>query len=350
MPENPSQAQLSLDPWSASSLLQKAIRRGEAELARQAARTLYRYRGQAVFRRLCMIAVEDIGIADVSLLQEIARIGSDKALRAVLASDAEIIDDLCSRMAAATKDRSADYLYCAATKLEPAKLEAEVLKSRRTDALIEIAADEALPLIRRANAAMLACTVPGKSDARLRAERVEQLLSASPTRHLSLEDALLQLARINVHPFCLMLPFLWSTFRRERSGSTVVEEELPCARFAGSIPLYTFDFHTAVGKRAIERFARENTSIRTLLTRWASGMRGVTVAEIAAFYADAAPVNRRLDWRTGSRLAHVGFVADMLAAGCAVDGATPLLECTKANLPHLNSLREASVCSSKKCN
>ena len=332
---------LKLDPWSASSLLQKAIRRGEPELAKTAANTFFRYRGAAIWRRLCTNAVEDIGIADVALLQEVVRLSADRALRAALGSDAELIDHICERMALAVKDRSADYLYCAAIKLEAAKEEAEHLRSHPCESVVALAADATVPIIQRANAALIAVC-----DAKLKLipRRVEAFLVAFPTRHASLEDAVLGLARMGVHPFCLMLPLLWSRFWQDGLPTKIVDDVIPVPEFVRSIPLYTFDKHTFVGKRAIERFALENDELRATLNRWVAIQRRTEVAGMAAFYTDAAPVAIRLDWATGNLLAKMGFMADMMEAGCPLSGAQSVLECSKSNLDHLNRLRrEASA-------
>jgi hypothetical protein len=50
---------IAADPWVISSLLQKSIRRGETEIARRAALTLFKHRGSSVWRRLMVIAFED---------------------------------------------------------------------------------------------------------------------------------------------------------------------------------------------------------------------------------------------------------------------------------------------------
>jgi hypothetical protein len=59
---------LAIDPWVASSLLQKAIRRGDVDLAERAAFTLSRYRGRGIWRRLVAIAFEDVGVGSVEAL------------------------------------------------------------------------------------------------------------------------------------------------------------------------------------------------------------------------------------------------------------------------------------------
>jgi hypothetical protein len=337
-----------LDPWSASSLLQKAIRRSEVELARSAAQTLYRQRGVAVFRRLCTIAVEDIGIADVRLLHEVTRIGTDKALREVLGPDAELIDDLVSQLALTTKDRSADYLYCAATKLETALADQRELSGHTFDRLVELATDDGAPLPRRAVASLLACTAPGDIEGCLIADRVNRLLEAFSFKLTPLADAVMKLARSSGEPFCIMLPLIWSRWWYFGAEATVVEEDLPVSEFVNGVPLHTWDKHTAAGKQAIGRFARENETVASALQAWAPMQCRRSVVEIAAFYADAAPVARRLNWPTGTLLKHMGFTADMIGAGCAFEGHPTVFKAVQENLPHLNRLRAHLICRSRK--
>ena len=337
MPEN--SLQLRLDPWSASSLLQKAIRRGEIQIAQAAAQSLHRQRGAAIWRRLSAIAVEDVGIADVGLVQEVTRIATDKALRAVLGPDAQLIDDLSLRMATATKDRSADYLYCAATKLETAWTERRELARLPFDKLVNVASDDHVPITRRAVAALLACAIDGGADGILNPDQVERLLDALPVKSLPLHDATRQLARIRAHPFCLMLPLIWSRWWHFGAGGEVVEEKLPISEFVCGVPLYTFDKHTAAGKQAISRFARENADMKRVLSRWVAKDKRIPVAEMAAFYTDAMPVSRKLRWACSEALEELGRLADMGMAGCPFDGVHAVLAATRSNLEDLNGHR-----------
>ena len=55
---------LGISPWVAMSLMQKAIRRGREDLALRAAATLLRDSPDRLWRRLCVTAFEDIGVAD----------------------------------------------------------------------------------------------------------------------------------------------------------------------------------------------------------------------------------------------------------------------------------------------
>ena len=71
---------LPIDPWVASSLLKKSIRRGDADLALRAALTLFRLRRSGIWRRFMVIAFEDVGAASVDALLTALRAGIDRTL------------------------------------------------------------------------------------------------------------------------------------------------------------------------------------------------------------------------------------------------------------------------------
>ncbi|HYS51764.1 MAG TPA: hypothetical protein VEM33_07775, partial [Burkholderiales bacterium] len=62
-------------------------------------------------------------------------------------------------------------------------------------------------------------------------------------------------------------------------------------------------------------------------------------AEIAAFYADAAPVARRLDWAQSDSLERLGIEADFIDAGLLLEGIGPVREAMDAALDQLNEIR-----------
>jgi hypothetical protein len=104
-------------------------------------------------------------------------------------------------------------------------------------------------------------------------------------------------------------------------------------------PLCPLDKHTALGKVAIHRLARESQPGRDVLRAFAPEGRASAVAAIAAFYADAAPVSQRLIWEGAAALEALGVEANMQRAGASADGIEPILAAVRDNLGHLNWLR-----------
>jgi MgsA AAA+ ATPase C terminal len=333
-----------LDPWTASSLLQKAIRRGDAEFAKHAARTLYRQRGKGVWRRLMVIAFEDVGIAEPALVSELVVLASDQAMRAVLGDDIDLILDLSARLATAPKDRSADYLFCAGLKLPESHREQASFSTLNVAERVEIAADPDQPLLRRTIATLISCTVDGSGAKVVSNEALARLVALLNADCPSpLHEATAMAARKGCDPIILMVPLLWSAMPRELILPQVVDCAVPPEEMIGGIPLYTFDKHTSAGKHAISLFAQENREVADILAKHVPNAQARDVALIAAFYADGMPVTRRLIWSKSQSLEDMGFEADMVGAGCRREGILPIAECVKRNLDQLNDVRRRVV-------
>jgi hypothetical protein len=105
------------------------------------------------------------------------------------------------------------------------------------------------------------------------------------------------------------------------------------------VPLYAFDTHTRIGKRAIERLVSENKPLRDCIVQFLAKGSPRKAAEIAAFYADGAPVSRRLDWAQSDSLERLGIEADFDAAGLRLDGIGPVRGAMNAALDQLNEIR-----------
>ena len=329
---------LRLDPYMASSLLQKAIRRGETDLARYAATVLHRYRGAAIWNRLMTIAVEDIGIADLDLLLEVARLGTDKALRSVLASDGELIQDLTARLASSPKDRCADYLHSAAVWKMSTDRAADLFAPDLARRGVEIG--EERQLVCEAAHLLLRCTTSRGARTVIDEEAARQVFSEGTYAPSAIMEELLErFARSRLHPFSLMILPLWSALSKISAKPGIREHHLPMAEYIRGVPAYTWDKHTAAGKNAISRFAWENADMKRVLSRWVAESQRIPVAEIAAFYADAVPVSLKLQWSSSEALEELGCRADIMMAGCIFDGIQAVLQVTRDNLEDLNAHR-----------
>ena len=97
-----------LDPWAASSLLQKAIRRGETDLAIHAARSLHRQRGNGIWRRFLIIAFEDVGIGNLDLVRRVTLANIDRQSRKTFGTDDEAVATFARDLSESPKDRSSD--------------------------------------------------------------------------------------------------------------------------------------------------------------------------------------------------------------------------------------------------
>ena len=118
-----------LDRWLATSLLQKSIRRDEPEYAWQATSYLLENHPSYFWRRLPIIAMEDIGIGDLDLTMMAILAGSNSTVRVELGGCLLVATFLIELMCKATKDRSTDDLFDILTRCpRSAKIELSFLK------------------------------------------------------------------------------------------------------------------------------------------------------------------------------------------------------------------------------
>lgn len=329
-----------LDPWVASSLLQKAIRRGATDHALRAAHEFHRHRGSGIWRRLALIAFEDIGIGDLELVQRITMLAADHAYRESFGHERELIEAVVTRMAATPKDRSADYLICTAHDGRDVDAFRDDSRSRPRAERAAIAADAFTSLEKRAVAACTAVEI-GYGTKFSAGEPLLELLDAF--MHTGLQPSVIETvlvgARLTREPMTLMLLVVASAIRQLGLNTSVTEDEPPRVRLCGDVPTYALDKHTALGKAAISRMVVENRRVSEVISAHVPDFRAVAVAGVAAYYADASPVLRRVDWHQSRPLEYLGLHTDMEKFGCPHDAVQLIANVVREELDHLDDIR-----------
>jgi hypothetical protein len=340
---------LQIDPWVASSLLQKAIRRGDVELAERAAITLHLHRGSGIWRRFLIIAFEDVGIGSVAALINTVVAATNRAWRTNNGGDEATACLIARSLVLAPKDRSPDHLIGSAWS-HPALEETRVtMADRSLVQRLELVADISLPLPMRAMAAWHSSGIEWGRERRVGTGNLTALMSAFqqlgvPTDFL---EATRRAAIKTREPIVIMAPLLWLAAGRTPAPS-VVKCSVPTSPTIDGVPMYAFDKHTALGKAAIHQLARENEAVRGVLSAYVRHDQAREAACMAAFYADAAPVSLRLDWKGSAELEALGIENDMLRAGVPLEGIEPILTVVRDNLDHLNAIRAKRFSASRR--
>ena len=329
---------IAADPWVISSLLQKSIRRGETEIAQRAVCTFFHIKGAAVWRRLLVIAFEDIGIGSVDVLTKTVAVAGDSAWRKRHGGDVRLAVYLAGLLADAPKDRSADYLCDANDHPILADFWREMEKVSLESRLSHVR-DHASGLPRRAVAALSALDVGWRGYISRGTGGLEALLTAF--RELEVPAELVAATGIAAartrEKITAMVPLIW--LAAQRTENRIGDCAVPHLVQVEDVPLYALDKHTRLGREAIWRFACENDSVRACLVRFVPPSQRRSAAYIAVFYVDGVPVARRLIWDQSEALEDFGIERDLLHAGVPIQGIQPLLQVMRANLGHLNDLR-----------
>jgi hypothetical protein len=154
---------IAADPWIVSSLLQKSIRRGETEIARCSALTLFKHRGSSIWRRLIVIAIEDVGIGSLDVVTTTVAAAGDSAWRKNHGGDLKLAVYLAGLLAEAPKDRSADYLCDAKDHPRLANFW-RAIETTSLELRLSHVRDQALGLPLRAVAALSALGIGSRGD------------------------------------------------------------------------------------------------------------------------------------------------------------------------------------------
>jgi hypothetical protein len=317
---------LAIDTWVASSLLQKAIRRSEVDLAERAAFTLSGHRGRGIWRRLIAIAFEDVGVGSVDALIQTTTACMSAAWRSKIGGDELALRAVVRLLAEAPKDRSPDHLICAAHDHPALEDDRRAVGAMSLVQRIELVAETTSSLPRQAIAAWYASGVEWSKERRIGRGDLGALMNTF--RDLGVPPDLVWATHIAAmrarEPIVVLTPLIWLESGRA-GGRHVVDCPVPPVRMISEVPAYALDKHTALGKAAIQRFSRECPAVRDALAAHVPEYRAKDAACMAAFYADAAPVARRFNWHGSAELERLGVENDMLKVGVPPEGVSPVL-------------------------
>lgn len=323
----------SIDHWTASSLLQKAIRRSDSTLAERSISRLLDLRGVRALRRLVIIAIEDIGAGSLELVLEVIST-VDRLVKANSLSTvrSEAIA-LAGRMARADKDRSADYLYSIASWHPRLQDFRDYSTSWARNVRDQYLSNIEVEVCERA---FLAISASGKAPTRSDLIRNLSVLSEAGAGDEVVRAAQCAL-KITSESFCVLLPILAMEFREK--WALPVLSSLPETTYVGDVPMYVFDKHTSIGKASIAQFSRSITEVKALLERLAPKGAERDVANIAAFYADAYCTKRTVKRLHLAELESDGIEADLAFVGASLGGVAELRSIFSKHLGQLNEMR-----------
>jgi hypothetical protein len=333
----PKPAPLKISPWLAMSLLQKAIRRGEAELAQHAAATLLLIAPDRLWRRCGAAVFEEVGVADLQTVALVTTALGGKRYRAGLGGDWRVASFIVDRMVNAPKCRGADDLLLTAD-LHPLYRQARAdLANKTTRDLIRIATgDAALPV--RALAAWYAVGTHPRQTKHLSPRRGEPSSFFDGLCEAGLPHTVVEIAREGFRkigeplcPFVALLAPLASLETSMPEDDVMVPEIM-----VGEVPGWAYDMYSREGRTALQVFLQgDSESARWVRERIAKPQRLHFLGTIV-FRVEGGLVRRRSTWPTGDGLRRL---VDYECNGPQCADAIEILQLMKADVPLLNCCR-----------
>lgn len=297
------QANLPLDRYIALSLLQKAIRRGELVYGLISASYLFRADPTAFWRRLAIIAVEDIGIANIPLVCQVLIAAGGKKIRQEIGDSEQIAVSLIGEMCRSPKDRSTDDLFdvlnrdtsldaLKATVAEIPEEEVWDFYNPHTQGIEE----NAVALVQLATSWTNFSAYVGRQT------RWPLVISMLPEEHVSpciKETANLGLLRTRL----ILAPLLAAISPDAPKVRSFIDDDLLPECHIHGLPSWAFGMHTRTGLAAFRSFAHRSTEMKSLMAqRVPSSVSKSKAIGGLVFRLDCGQLQNRLDWDAGHRL------------------------------------------------
>lgn len=288
------------DKWLLSSATQKCIRLGESAWAVSIAHALHRIDPTYLPKRLPIIALEDIGLADIELCFDVLYLCGGKKFRGPPERDYQnvILSSLVSRLAEAVKSRAACDAYCLGESHAQTTDMLREFLVLNTESLSAIAADQSRTQLERINSLRVLAGITVHEGGRYRT-----LSSCQP-------EALRQVADSSGVPPLLtylsgqarrtaglaaMLPIVYELIATEPRIPLATGLEFPGARECiHGVPATAFDMFTEVGRKAIGRFMSEAGPVKQFVTENARTRSPLRLLNMALFHAESSLLHRYL--------------------------------------------------------
>ncbi len=328
---------LSISPWIAASMLQKAIRRGHIDLATKAAASLLESDPARLWHRLAAIAFEDIGLADTATVGVATSLACYKRIRRHFGGEWPVAACLVARLALAPKSRAADDLFMAIERL-PILSEHRIAYAQRSQTRLELIALRSENMYERG---LALCYLFGTDFPR---PKYLQSRRGNPVRAFEVLEAsgtmptILEIAREGYRKTHEMLSPLFALLSNVDADASAVSasDVIPAEIMIDGVPSWVLDGFTREGRLAIGRLVLESRDLNAWMRATASKSKWLPLAASALFHVEGGLLKTRSQTPLSVELRRIN---EEMCAGIPPDKARELFSLIAMNLPLLNAIR-----------
>lgn len=293
---------LACDRYVARSCLQKAIRRAEPVLAQRALVNLFLHDRRSAWRALTIIALEDVGVANVDLLAKTVAAYRNRTWRTQMGGEWPVLAELARQMAGSLHCQAAcDLLLRAMNDPTQEHARAAALEAA-ADTLAAQLWDRNAPPVGRAVAALaLGGELSRGQQHRDPAAVFDIIAEAGRSSHIV---ATCQVAwRISRNPMSLLLPIVWEHWMSMGQACTVTDDPMPPVQMLGDVPGYALDQFTRIGNSVSRALLRDDESLKQILieAEVPTGRQVRAVGDLL-FISEGGLLANRARWAIGDQL------------------------------------------------
>lgn len=293
---SPHSGGLPQDKWLLSSATQKCIRMGDSGWAVHVAEALHHLDPEYLPRRLPIIALEDIGIADVELCFDVLYLCGGKKFRGP--PDAEyqsaVLRSLVSRLAGAVKSRAVCDAFCLGLSHAATTGMMTDLLTMNAEGLVAIASDRGQATLKRINSLRVLAGISVREGGRYRTlspcqpDALRRVAAEAPPIITYLSGQARRTSGL-----AAMLPIVHELIVAETRIPLATGTKFPGAREQiHGVPACAFDMFNEVGRKAIALFMHEAGPVKKFITDKAKTRSPLRLLNMALFHAETSKLNR----------------------------------------------------------
>lgn len=337
------------DQWMAMSAFQKAIRRGDFSHAIKAVMAMF-YSGLSVkaWKRLGVIAMEDIGLANPPLMALVLYLMKNKTVRKPY-DEEKLLHYIVSLMCYSPKSRDlCDVVVWGLLEKETIGPYIEKYRTVQEQVLMQAAQNTDLPFKERFAAFWLAHPARFRMQEYARPSLGDKQLYLTITEEMRLPVVLglcLNMGMTHVHEaLSYPIPFVWELMQPDfHQGSDFFPE--PQSSMIGNVYAATYDKHVRSGKRAMKLFLEKSSASPLLSSLGIEGKADQFKAlERAVFYVEGSILKPKLHYPKANALYFDVLEAKIKHNGFkSLEDALMFYQFVKAQLHILNDIRTEEV-------
>lgn len=320
------------DRWVLVSSLHKAIRYGLVDQAAATAQTLFTSDPVYFYRRLPVIALEDVSLGNLPACAEVLTFCRDLPLRRKF-QGLGLAGYLGARLAATHKSRSAcDLISLVNAQHGQQRAEAEIA-SLSAEAAMDAASSQDAPLRARAVALLRLDRLPIRNgDQRREALRrvAERLNLPAVVAHILVDGNA-------THGLNAMLPLVFELMANRSLRIETVD--FATEMLDGPILCAAADQYTRLGKEAMRRWFREASDLSGFLAQHDLIRNAGAIVGMTLFHIEGSILGSRLTNDCLELLRDETERAEMAQLGLSGEAADELYELMRRSLPALNEIR-----------
>ena len=332
---------LCFNKWLLASAMQKSIRRGNTSCALSATVSLFHIDKRMLWRRLSIIALEDIGLGDIQAVSETLAISALTFWRKRIGelNTAIYATEMLSK---AIKSRTCTDAYIVSDMGESCQIERNELPLLNNNELVKLVLNRKNSIIIRVLSLWLIAGTDRYRTDNLPKRKGDLALAIELMKEMDAPINIINCCILHLkksqYPLALLMPLIIDVYSKQQGE--VINTKLEDNNIVDRLPLYALDgLYTRDGKICIREWKKQYSALMPY---------SVQLIAMAIFWFEGSVLNKEWQNQAVQELKLQSMKADFYSIGYYSDEYDDLIKIIKAGLPELMKIRKKHLLSTKK--